>query len=158
MNHPTLLLLSVLISSLLTTGCKTTNEPTNVSQKSSLISLLSGKSWKARQVKEGSTVVYTDGRTDNLYPGYRAYEQHFSDSRVNLTEYSGAAFEGNWEIAENGTRLTLIFRSLNPIPTNTDGTMEFDVVSFSDQEVLLNATKVNLKTGGTLNAYTLIPK
>jgi hypothetical protein len=126
--------------------------------------LLKGKTFKAFQIKEGSTIVYKDGATNNIIPGYSQFRLTLDiDSRpvqiVKLVEFTGEKFNGHWELAEYGTgKQMLKLTELTPQPTNTNGTIEFEVKEITATKLLLNSLKDNLKTGGTINEYHLIPE
>lgn len=153
------LLLSALCAVCLLVGCKKTDSPVAVvSQKDKVIALLSDKNWKLKQIKEATTTVYVDGRSDNIVPGYRQYEQRFTGGRIRLTEFTGEVFEGSWTVVESGAQLTLLFQNLTPAPSGTGGTIDYNLTLLSDQEIQLTATKGNLKTGSTINSYVLIAK
>lgn len=156
-THTYLLLL--IISLFLVSSC-TVNDPSDVSKKKRILDGVTGKSWKALRVKEGSVTVYQEGRSDNIYPGYRNYQLAFSsqDVAVTFTEYTGEIFVGDWTVTETNSRTYLLLRNLTPPPTNSAGTLEFEVNSFTDTQLVLTTTKPNLKTGSTINTYTLIPR
>ncbi|MEZ0608532.1 hypothetical protein ACAW74_08455 [Fibrella sp. WM1] len=141
-------------------GCKTAgSDPTLTPQPTkSVADIIANKSWKALRVQEGTVTVYQDGRSDNIYPGYRNYQLTFTGQKVKLTEFTGEVFDGDWTALDNSSRTYLALRNLTPTPTNSGGTVEFDVNSFSDTQVVITASKPNLKTGNTINVYTLIPR
>ncbi|TDB69213.1 hypothetical protein [Arundinibacter roseus] len=111
------------------------------------------KAWSAESVREGSTVVFTKGGANNTKPGYSGFKLVLNASgAATLTEVDGTVFTGQWEL--NGdTRL--ILKNLNPIPTGTNGTIEFTISSFEDTMMTLARTTASVKTGGTINQYTL---
>lgn len=158
MSYTTHKLIFLLIISLLTFGCKKSDPVTPVVTPKTLTDLLANKSWKTLRVQEGNATVYQDGRTDNIYPGYRNYQLTFTGQKIRLTEFTGEAFDGDWSVTEAGGRTYLTFRNLTPAPTNSGGTIEFEVSSFTDTQVMITATKPNLKTGNSINAYTLTLK
>ncbi len=111
------------------------------------------KIWSANTIKEGSTVVYTKGGASNAKPGYANYKLNLSQGgTVTYTEFDGNTFTGQWEL--NGDN-KLILKNLNPQPTGTNGTIEFDITEFSDGSMVLTRTTSSVKTGGTINQYTL---
>ncbi|RCR67224.1 hypothetical protein [Larkinella punicea] len=114
------------------------------------------KAWKTVEAKEGTTVVYKANATASIYPGYSRFRLVFEQSRVSLTEVTGETFSGNWTLEPEQKKLTL--QALNPIPYGTNATINYTVVSWSpDQLVLLRNTE-NPKTGNTRNEYTLVPE
>jgi len=129
---------------LLTVGCK--KDPPPLSERIA-------KSWSASTVREGSTVVYTVGGASNTKPGYAKFKLVFNSSgAVTYTELDGSTFTGQWEL--NGDK-KLILKNLNPQPTGTNGTIEFDITSFDDTMMTLTRTTSSVKTGNTINQYTL---
>lgn len=126
--------------------------------------LLKGKTFKAYQVKEGSMIVYKDGATNNIIPGYSQFrlKLEIDDRPVKvaiLTEFTGETFNGRWDLTEDDTgKQTLKLIALIPQPTNTNGTIEFEVKMITSKELQLNSLKDNPKTGGTINEYLLIPE
>ncbi len=111
------------------------------------------KVWSANTIKEGSTIVYTKGGTSNAKPGYANFKLALNqDNTVTYTEFEGSTFTGQWEL--NGDN-KLILKNLNPQPTGTNGTIEFDISEFSDGSMILTRTTSSVKTGGTINQYTL---
>lgn len=111
------------------------------------------KAWAAETVREGSTVVFTKGGAGNTKPGYSNFKLVLSSSgTATLTEVDGNVFTGQWEL--NGDS-RLILKNLNPQPTGTSGTIEFTISSFEDTMMTLTRTTSSVKTGGTINQYTL---
>ncbi|MBO0950298.1 hypothetical protein [Fibrella forsythiae] len=149
----------LLVSLFLSSSCKV-NDPSDVSKKKQILDGLTGKSWKALRVQEGSVTVYQEGRSDNIYPGYRNYQLAFSSQNVSVTftEYTGEVFIGDWTVTDTNSRTYLILRNLTPPPTSSGGTLEFEVNSFTDTQLVITATKPNLKTGNTINVYTMVPR
>lgn len=150
------LALPLLIGGLLL-GCKTDNA-TPISETKRITDGLTGKSWKAQKVQEGSLTVYQAGQAGSTAPGYQNYQLTFTGQKTKLTELTNDSFEGDWAISDVGNRTSLTLRNLTPLPTGTAGSMAFDVTSFTEAQLVLTATQANLKTGNTLNVYTLIPK
>ncbi|WP_373512240.1 hypothetical protein [Persicitalea sp.] len=129
---------------LLTLGCKKKVPP---------LTERIAKVWSANTIKEGSTTVYTKGGASNAKPGYSNYKLAINqDGTVTYTEFDGNTFTGQWEL--NGES-KLILKNLNPQPTGTNGTIEFDITSFEDGMMTLTRTTSSVKTGGTINQYTL---
>ncbi|WP_080058167.1 hypothetical protein [Spirosoma aerolatum] len=138
-------------------GCAI-NDPTLVSKKHQITDGIANKRWKAFRVEEAGVLVYQEGKADNLFPGYRNYELQFTGSRIKLTEFTKETFEGDWSITQQGSRVYLILQNLTPIPTETQGELEYEVYQFDDSQMTLVATKTNRKTGNTINTYTLVPQ
>lgn len=152
-----ILFVSILTVSIVTTSCKV-NNPADIGPKKSLADGLIDKSWKAFRVQEGSITVFQAGESSSIYPGYQNYQLVFTGSKAKLTEYTNEVFAGDWTVSENGARTYLTLQNLNPAPTNSGGRLEFEVTSFSDTGLVLAATRSNLKTGNSLNVYTLVTK
>lgn len=113
-----------------------------------------GKVWSAQTVREGSTVVYTKGAANNSKPAYDRFRLDLSSpTTVRLTEFDGTAFSGAWELVNDKT---LILKGLSPQPTGTNGTLEYSVQAASTTELKLSRMAASLKTGGTVNDYSLI--
>ncbi len=117
--------------------------------------LLAG-SYKAKEVKEANVVVYADNATTNVIPGYAKYRLHFSSpsqgvNTVKLVESSGETFEGKW--LYDATKSTLTLSNLSPRPAVGD--LVFTVERFETDLLILRNTTPNLKTGETINQYTL---
>lgn len=151
----------LIISLFLVCSCKVNNadpKPTTVSETKRITDGLTGKSWKAQKVQEGTQTVYQAGQAGNVYPGYQNYLLAFTGGKAKLTEYTNEAFDGDWAISETGSRTYLTLRNLTPPPSNSAGMLEFEVNSFSDTQLVITTSKPNLKTGNTINVYTLIPK
>jgi hypothetical protein len=141
-------------------GCRNKNI-VNPDKTLETIDLLKGKTFKAIQIKEASTIVYKDGATNNIIPGYSKFRLTFDiDSRpvkiVKLVEFAGEEFNGRWELTDDGTgKQILKLTALTPKPTNTDGIIEFEVKGITAETLLMNSLKDNPKTGGTINEYNL---
>lgn len=111
------------------------------------------KSWGIETAREGNTVVFTKGGASNAKPGYSGFRLALSSSgTVTYTEFDGNTFTGQWELVGE-TRL--ILKNLNPQPTGTNGTIEFTITSFDDTMMTITRTTSSVKTGGTINQYTL---
>jgi len=148
----------VVLLGLFITACAPVNDPSTVGKAKSVSDIITNKSWKTLRVQEGSVTVYQDGRSDNIYPGYRNCQLAFTGQKVKFTEYTGEVFDGDWTVLDNSSRTYLSLLNLTPPPTNSGGTVEFEVNSFSDTQLVITATKPNLKTGNSINVYTLIPR
>ncbi|TAE36031.1 MAG: hypothetical protein EAZ70_11535 [Runella slithyformis] len=123
-----------------------------------LSDLLNG-TFKAKEVKEATLVVFREGAASNIIPGYSKYRITFlvtSSGRrnVKLTEYSGEVFEGTWSFDEANKLLT--FNNLSPRPAA--GNLAFNVDKLEKGTLILSNTKPNPKTGETLNQYSLVPE
>ena len=148
----------ILIISILLVNCKKSEPATPVVPVKTIANILGNKSWKILRAQEGSTTVYQDGRTDSVYPSYRNFLLTLSGQKVKLTEFTSESFDGDWLVSETGGRTYLSLRNLTPAPTNSGGTVEFEVNSATDVQVAITTTKPNLKTGNTINVYTLTLK
>jgi hypothetical protein len=119
--------------------------------------LFSG-TFKAKEVKEGNTVVYRNEGTTNIIPGYSKYRIAFiagtGKRTVRITEYNGEVFEGIWTYKDSDQSMT--FSSLSPRPQV--GNLVFQVTTAEIGLLVLNNTIANPKTGDTMNQYTLIPE
>lgn len=112
------------------------------------------KVWSAQTVREGSTVVYTKGAANNSKPAYDRFRLDLSSpTAARLMEFDGTVFSGTWELVNDKT---LILKGLTPQPTGTNGTLEYSVQTASTTELKLSRTTASLKTGGTVNDYSLI--
>ncbi len=112
--------------------------------------------FKAEQVKEGGTIVYTLGATNNIIPGYSKFRLAFlpNAKSVRITEYTGETFEGKWNYSASNSLLTL--NQLNPAPYA--GNFVFKVEEMKAGRLILLNTAPNPKTGETINRYVLIPE
>jgi hypothetical protein len=126
-------------------GCKTKVKP---------LSERLAKTWTAESVKEGSAVVYTRGGTGNTRPGYSDFRLTLvsGGSSATLVEFDKNSFAGSWELVGE-TKLTL--KSLSPAPTGTGGVIDYTITSINDTQLVLTRTSGSIKTGGTINVYTL---
>jgi hypothetical protein len=129
---------------LVSIGCK--KDPPPLSERIA-------KAWSASTIREGNTVVFTKGGASNAKPGYANWKLVLNSSgTVTYTEFDGNVFTGQWEL--NGDK-KLVLKNLNPQPTGTGGIIEFDITSFEDTMMTLTRTTSSVKTGGTVNQYTL---
>lgn len=111
------------------------------------------KVWIAQTVEEGSSTVYTRGGASNVRAGYANFKLDLSSSTAALTELDNNTFRGQWELEGDGK---LILKNLNPQPSGTSGTIEYNIVSTEEGQLNLSRTTTSVKTGGTLNKYFLI--
>lgn len=112
------------------------------------------KTWSARIVKHGSSIVYSRGGTNNTSPGYATYSLNLASApNVRLTEVEGTTFSGNYELPSDAK---LVLTNLSPEPTGTGGRLEYTIQSITDDgtEMVILGTAY-AKTGGTVNTYTL---
>jgi hypothetical protein len=124
-------------------GCKKGSTPP--------ISERIAKAWLAQSVKEGNVVVYTRGAT-SFTRDYSAFVMTLNASgAVTYKDFDGVTFSGQWEIANNTLRL----KNLTPIPTDTNGIIEFDINSLGDNQLVITRKTGNRKTGNSVNQYTL---
>ena len=114
------------------------------------------KSWAISSVKEGNNIVFTQGATNNIRPGYTSFKIELqSNGTVVFTDFDGTRFTGQWEL-QGDTKLVL--KNLTPQPTGTSGTIEFTISDFTDASMTLTRTTANVKTGGTVNVYQMMGK
>ncbi|MBO9638738.1 MAG: hypothetical protein J7576_11245 [Siphonobacter aquaeclarae] len=135
---------------LLLTGCRPqTQEP---------VARLLAKVWKAREVRESTTLVYVEGGTANIKPGYARFSLDLSNPpRAVLTDIDGKAITGTWTLSTDNKRL--ILSDLVPQPTGTVSIIEYDIRDEpTESELHLERTAESRKTGNSLNEYRLIPK
>ncbi|MBN8823768.1 MULTISPECIES: hypothetical protein [unclassified Spirosoma] len=114
------------------------------------------RNWKASEVKEGTVIVYREGSLSNIYPGYSQFQMAFQQNSVTYTEFTGDTFTGTWELTNNNQNLT--FRGLTPEPYGTEGLIEFTLLKWSTNQLVIRRNTLNPKTGDQVNEYTLIPK
>lgn len=110
----------------------------------------------AQQVKHGGTLVYTKGGAANTVSGYSKFRIDLTSSTtVSFTDFDGNTFSGNYSLSADSKSLT--FSNLTPIPTGSGGTITFSIVSFleSPAQVVLSRSGASVKTGNTINEYTL---
>jgi hypothetical protein len=111
------------------------------------------KNWVANTVKEGTAIVYTKGAASNTKPGYSSFQLRLSASpSATLVEFDGNSFSGQYELVGD---TKLILKNLSPAPTGTGGTIEFNIDSITDSQLILTRTTPSQKTGGSTNIYTL---
>jgi predicted lactoylglutathione lyase len=111
----------------------------------------------AQQVKHDNTVVYTKGAANNTVSGYSKLKIDLSSATaVSFTDFDGNVFNGSYSLSADSK--SLIFSNLTPIPTGSGGTITFSIVSFQESpaQVVLSRAGASVKTGNTINEYTLI--
>ncbi|MCF2445234.1 hypothetical protein L0657_14795 [Dyadobacter sp. CY345] len=111
------------------------------------------KTWTAETVKHGTTTVYTRGGAGNVQEGYSNFRLALSSTgTAAYTEFDKNTFNGTWALeGEN----TLVLSGLNPAPSGTNGTIKFTISSLEDTKVVLTRIDASVKTGNTINQYTL---
>lgn len=110
----------------------------------------------AQQVKHDGAVVYTKGGASNKEDNYKRLKIDLSTgANVNFTDYDGNTFVGTYSLSADSKTLT--FSGLNPVPTGSGGTLVFTVVSSQESpaQVVLSRQGQSVKTGNTVNEYTL---
>lgn len=124
-------------------GCKKSKTPP--------VSERIAKAWLAQSVKEGSVVVYTKGGTSNTRD-YSAFGLTLNASgTVTYKDFDGVTFTGQWEVSDNTLRL----KNLTPVPSETNGIIEFDINNVGDSQLVITRKTGNKKTGNSINQYTL---
>jgi hypothetical protein len=134
---------------LLMAGC----QPKAITPVSSLI----GKIWKAQTVKENTILVYTNGATSSVRPGYVRFRLDLTKpDMVLLTDIDGRLTTGTWLVSTDNKRL--ILNNLSPAPSDTQGIIEYNILQTPDENSLqLQRTADSRKTGNSTNEYGLIP-
>lgn len=110
----------------------------------------------AQQIKHDNIVVYTKGATSNTVSGYSKLRMDLSSTgNVSFTDFDGNTFNGSYSISTDSKTLT--FNNLTPIPTGSGGTLTFSIISFQESpaQVVLSRSGASVKTGNTINEYTL---
>jgi hypothetical protein len=111
------------------------------------------KSWSANQVTEAGTVVYAKAGSNNTKPAYSKFKLDLSNAAsAILTEFDGNSFTGTWEVVSDKT---LIMKGLSPLPSNSNGTIEYSISEASTTVLKLSRTTESAKTGGASVAYVL---
>jgi hypothetical protein len=142
------LLLLVIVTLVQISGCKksgTSSKP---------ISEILRAIFFAQQVKHDNTVVYTKGAASNTVSGYSKFRMDLSSTTsVTFTDFDGTTFNGTYNLSGG----SLVLSGLTPVPTGSGGTITFNVVSFQESpaQVVLSRAGSSVKTGNTLNEYTL---
>ena len=112
--------------------------------------------WTANSVREGNSLVYTQGGATNLRPGYVNFKIELqTGGTVIFADFDGTRFTGQWSL-EGDTKLVL--KNLTPQPTSTNGTIEFTISEFTDGSMTLTRTTASTKTGGSVNVYRVVGK
>ncbi len=139
------LVFSVLI---VVTSCKPKKKP---------LSERIAKTWVAQSVKHDNTLVYEKGGSGGSAPGYSGYQLILNpDHTVTLIELDGTTFTGTWEL-QGETRL--ILKDLGPQPpTSSGGKLEYTIKSIEDNKLVLLSVSPSVKTGNTVNEYSLTVK
>lgn len=116
-----------------------------------------GRIWKAQTVKEGTQLVYTEGSSNNVKPGYSTFRLDLSQTdKVSLKDIDGRTLVGVWSLSPDNKRL--ILEKLVPQPTATIGTIEFFILGDpTDANLQLQRTTESRKTGNSMNEYALVP-
>lgn len=110
------------------------------------------KVWTPQQVAESSVVVYTKGASTNIRD-YSKFSLSLSNTSVaSITYQTGLTSTGQWAV--NGDT-QLILSNLVPIPTGTNGTITFTIISATDSQLVIKRSDTDLKTGATESTYTL---
>ncbi|GGM82644.1 hypothetical protein GCM10010967_12900 [Dyadobacter beijingensis] len=113
-----------------------------------------GKTWTARTVEENNIVVFQKASTSNSKPGYENYRLDLSIKDIALlTELDKSMFSGVWALSSYNTLLTL--SELNPQPTGSKGSLQYQILPVSEKAMELRLTTTSIKTGGTTNEYLL---
>lgn len=114
--------------------------------------------WKARTVKENGQLVYTEGNTTNIKPGYSRFRMDLTaKDQVNFTDIDGRKLVGQWSLSTDNTRL--ILENLTPPPSESSGNIEFYINTTPTRSQLsLKRTNESRKTGNTVNEYELVPE
>lgn len=125
-------------------GCSG-NKPAPVSERIAKI-------WTASKVDENKVTVYTRGGASNVRD-YNQFTLNLSQApTVKYKDFDGNEFVGKYSLPTDNR---LVLTELTPVPTGTNGTIEFTINSIDDNNLSLSRTTTSLKTGGTLNDYTL---
>lgn len=116
-----------------------------------------GKVWKARTVLESTILVYTDGVSTNIKPGYARFRLDLSKPGVcSYADIDGRVSTGTWILSTDNKRL--ILQDLQPQPTGTSGIIEYYITANPTEATLnIQRTAESRKTGNTVNDYALIP-
>lgn len=119
---------------------------------------LIGRIWKAQRVKENGVVVYQAGSTSNIRPSYVNFRLDLSKpNQVILTDLDGRKNTGTWVLSTDNKRL--ILQNLVPIPSDTNGNIEFYLKNtLTESSLELERSAESRKTGNSINEYLLIPE
>lgn len=144
MRHKPLYLLSLLTLAALLTGCPSKTKP--VKDRIAHV-------WTARMVEENNQTVYTKGGTNNIRPGYSNFKLDLSNPpAVKITFVDGTQSTGQYSLPSD-TQLSLT--GLTPVPTGTNGQIDYTFTLTGESELVLTRTSADIKTGNTTNKYTL---
>ncbi|GAA4446941.1 hypothetical protein GCM10023091_40990 [Ravibacter arvi] len=112
------------------------------------------KAWVAQSVKHDATEVYVVGGSNNAVPGYSNYLLILDANKTaTLEEFDNTSYTGEWELSGE---TTLILKNLGPEPpTGSNGRLEFTIKTLDDDKLVLSRLSPSLKTGNTVNEYTL---
>ena len=129
----------------LLTGCKKSPPPP--------VSELIAKVWTASKVEENNVTFYTRG-VANPVRDYSKFRLDLSKPpTVVYTEYDGTSvFTGQYSVP---TDTRLVLSGLNPQPSGTNGTVEFTINSLDENNLKITRTTASVKTGNSINVYTL---
>ena len=114
------------------------------------------KVWVARIVKENSNTVYSSGSPNNIKPAYSGYRLNLSSPpTASITEFDGQTYTGTYSVQGDSK---IVISGISPEPTGTNGVLEFNINSLSEDntELVLQLSTLYPKTGNTTNVYTLI--
>ncbi|MCP9767079.1 hypothetical protein EGI22_04100 [Lacihabitans sp. LS3-19] len=117
------------------------------------VSDLIKKNWAAKNINENNLEVFSIDGSNNIRQGYFQFKLNLSLGSVIFTDFDGTTFTGQWEISTD--EKTLILLNLNPLPTGTNGQIEFSINSITDIELVLTRITANPKTGNTSTTYIL---
>ena len=112
------------------------------------------KLYTVDKVTHDGIIVFVRNGTNNLFPGYSSFRLDLSvPGTANLREYTNQNFAGTFSATDN----MLTLSGLNPVPSNSNGTVTYIIDSISDdgKMVQLTASSANPKTSNTINVYTL---
>ncbi len=145
--------LTLLLLALTFFACKkSTSTPAPVVKEPTVAEKIK-KSWTANQVTEAGTVVYAKTGSNNTKPAYSKFKLDLSSvSSAILTEFDGNSFTGTWEVMSDKT---LVLKGLSPLPSNSNGTIEYAISEASTTVLKLSRTTESPKTGGASVAYVL---
>ncbi len=112
------------------------------------------KTWAAQSVKESNGTVFTRGGANNAKPGYSSFRLELSSGNVvRFTDLDDVTVTGMWSVSADEKTLTLT--GLTPQPTGTNGSISFTIGSLTNTSLTIVRTSVSLKTGNTINEYSL---
>lgn len=143
-NTHFILFVSALTLFSLVMGCK--------SKKVAPVSERIAKIWTASKVEANGTTIYTKGGTTNVFD-YKNFKLDLSSPpTVRWTELDGSlVFVGQYSLPDDKT---LQLTNLNPVPSD-GASITFTINSIDDNNLNLTRKTSSLKTGGTINTYSL---